>query len=83
MVDVVEKSNECLFKPGYYLGSLDGRANVTMTMTLQLAYRYRPTLQYSLLRPLRVRQIQITMSSQPPQILSTQDLNTADAKYVT
>ena len=56
-----------------------GRTNVTMT--LQLLSRYRPPpLQHHLLRPLR--QIQ-KMSSQPPQLLSTEDLNTADAKYVT
>jgi hypothetical protein len=57
-----------------------------MTMTLRLLYRYRPALQrYPLLRPLQVqvqvRPIQI-MSSQPPQILSIEDLNTTDAKYV-
>ena len=56
-----------------------------MTMTLQLLYRYRPALQqHLLLRPLpvqiQVRPIQI-MSSQP-QILSIEDLSTADAKYV-
>jgi hypothetical protein len=59
-------------------------------MTLQLLYRYRPALQqqrYLLLHPLQaqlqVRPIQIdNMSSQPPQILSIEDLNTADAKYV-
>lgn len=43
-------------------------------------YRYRPALQQYLLRPLQVRPIQI-MSSQP-QILSIEDLNTADAKWV-
>ena len=54
-----------------------------MTMTLQLLYRYRPALQqYLLPRPLQlqIRPIQI-MSSQP-QILSIEDLNSADAKYV-
>jgi hypothetical protein len=58
-----------------------------MTMTSQLLYRYRPALQQYLnllLRPLPVqvqlRPIQI-MSSQP-QIISIEDLNTADAKYV-
>jgi hypothetical protein len=48
-------------------------------MTLQLLSRYR-----YLLRPiqvqLQIRPIQV-MSSQP-RILSTEDLNTADAKYV-
>ena len=46
-------------------------------MTLQLLHRYR-----YLLRPLQVqvRPIQKIMSSQP-QILSIEDLNTADAKY--
>jgi len=45
---------------------------MTMAMTLQLLYRYRPAA---------LRQLQ-TMSIQPPQILSTEDLNTADAKWV-
>jgi hypothetical protein len=50
-------------------------------MTSQLLSRYRPPLlQHLLRRPLR--QIQ-KMSSQAPQVLSTEDLNTADAKYVT
>ena len=45
-------------------------------MTLQLLFRYR-----YLLRPtVQIRPIQ-TMSSQP-RILSIEDLNTADAKYV-
>ena len=48
-------------------------------MTLQLLSRYRTPLQLYL-RPFR--QIQL-MSSQPPQLLSTEDLSTADAKYVT
>jgi hypothetical protein len=57
---------------------------MAMAMTLQLLYRYRPVPQQYLLRPLQVqvqvRPIQI-MSSQP-QILSIEDLNTTDAKYV-
>jgi hypothetical protein len=52
-----------------------------MTMTLQLLYRYRPALQQYLLRPLQV-QVQIRPMSSQPQILSIEDLNTADAKYV-
>ena len=55
-----------------------------MRMTLRLLHRYRPVLlQHHLLRPLQVqlRPIQI-MSSQQPQILSIDDLKTADAKYV-
>ena len=55
-----------------------------MTVTLQLLYRYRPVLQKRYLpRPLQVqvRPIEI-MSSQQPQILSIEDLNTADAKYI-
>ena len=45
-------------------------------MTLQLLYRYR-----YLLRPLQVQIRPIQVMSQP-QILSIEDLNTADAKYV-
>jgi len=54
-----------------------------MTMTLRLLSRYRAALQQYLLRPLQVqvRPIQI-MSSQQPQVLSIEDLNTTDAKYV-
>jgi hypothetical protein len=50
---------------------------MAMAMTLQLLYRYRPV---PLLRPLQV-QVRPIMSSQP-QILSIEDLNTTDAKYV-
>jgi hypothetical protein len=51
-------------------------------VTLQLLYRYRPALQQYLLRSLQVQVRPIQIMSSQPQILSIEDLNTADAKYV-
>jgi hypothetical protein len=55
-----------------------------MAMTLQLLYRYRPAPQQylCLLRPLQVQVRPIQIMSSQPQILSVEDLNTTDAKYV-